>query len=1069
MGIRKLTALVKSHDVYQDELFGAGPLVIDGSGLVYQLYFTSDLDQTHGGEYGAFEDLLEEFFGALRVCDIAPYVVFDGCADFSGQKRETEKRRAEQRIQRAHDAAVTGRARGILPTLIWEVFRQTLDRLKVPLIRSYTEADPQAAALAHEWICPVLSTDSDFFIFPMNGGMLPSEHFRWRQVLQCGVRGYIPCRRYFSSRLCEVIQLRPQLLPALAVMAGNDYVTEPLWTGDMFSLLRWIRQELRAYPGYHSGQYHSVQNHSGQYHSVQYHSGQYHSVQYHSGQYHSGQYHSVQYHSGQYHSGHYHSGQYHSGQYHSGQYHSGQYHSGQYHSGQYHSGQYHSVQYHSGQYHSGQYHSVQYHSGQYHSGQYHSGQYHSGQYHSGQYHSGQNHSGQYHSGQNHSGQYHSVQYHSGQYHSYHSGQYHSVQYHSGQYHSGQYHSVQYHSGQYHSGHFHSGQYHSGQYHSGQYHSGQYHSGQYHSGQYHSGQYHSVQYHSGQYHSGQYHSVQYHSGQYHSGQYHSGQYHSGQNHSGQYHSGQNHSGQYHSVQYHSGQYHSYHSGQYHSVQYHSGQYHSVHYHSVQYHSGQYHSGQYHSVQYHSGQYHSGHYHSGQYHSGQYHSGQYHSGQYHSVQYHSGQYHSGQYHSVQYHSVQYHSGQYHTVQYHSGQYHSVQYHSGQYHSVQYHSVQYHSVQYHSGQYHSGQSLDVGGPLELMKAALAEKNKPQTEEELRSLQEAAAHYCLPPSPLSAFFCEGTTPPLPPQMVGVVPDWMRVPVSNAQFSSDFLDVVNFQRVGLSVVVDHKDKPSANEVSLPLRRVLYGLLLGPDTSLRVEERDRDGLNVIYTHVQPDAGVPFSIKTLEQETEDQRRQVLLDALGLNRQFLSSLPPRLSHLALPLAATCYWLMKATPPPDLSLLKALLIGWCKGDELRSEAAQDPDVRRPLDLDWCHQLNQWQSCFRDSFLLNQLLGGPLPQPTIARLYNGTLLHVLLHKITSGRLEHFFPPGTCSEEDYCALLTIVRTHTRRPLQEPSAPGGYSSNQPPAPFQPWGPFTPPLNRSQPWEPLTTPLNRSQP
>ncbi|KAK7886423.1 hypothetical protein WMY93_026044 [Mugilogobius chulae] len=178
-----------------------------------------------------------------------------------------------------------------------------------------------------------------------------------------------------------------------------------------------------------------------------------------------------------------------------------------------------------------------------------------------------------------------------------------------------------------------------------------------------------------------------------------------------------------------------------------------------------------------------------------------------------------------------------------------------------------------------------------------------------------------------------------------MREPVTRAQFSSDFLDVLNFQRVGLSVVVDHKDKPSANLVSLPLRRVLYGLLLGKDGGRTVEERDREGLEVKYNQVQPDAELPFCVKTLQEQNLEQRRQVLLDALELEQFRFTA-----SHLTLPLAATCYWLKKATPRPDESLLQALLIGWCKGDSLKSKADTDPDAKKSLDLDWCNWLNQW-----------------------------------------------------------------------------------------------------------------------
>ncbi|KAK7886424.1 hypothetical protein WMY93_026045 [Mugilogobius chulae] len=492
---------------------------------------------------------------------------------------EDGQRARTQRLQKAHDAAVTGEAKGVLPTLIWEVFRQTLDGLEeVHLARSYTEADRQAAALAHEWNCPVLSNDSDFFIFPVKGGLMLTAHFRWKEVKQNGAQKYIPCKRYFSSRFCELKKIQPQLLPIFAVLAGNDYVRIPM-------------QNSGARPG--------------------------------------------------------------------------------------------------------------------------------------------------------------------------------------------------------------------------------------------------------------------------------------------------------------------------------------------------------------------------------------------------------------------------------------------------QKWNNLSKLQGLLDMISRLNLNDPLTVLKVFLKNVPLEQRDDQLRSLQDAADHYSLPSSPLRAFFCEGTIPPLPPQMVEVVPDWMRDPVTRAQFSSNFLDVLMFQRVGLSVVVDHKDKPSANLVSLPLRRVLYGLLLGKDGGRTVEERDREGLEVKYNQVQPDAELPFCVKTLQEQNREQRRQVLLDALGLAQQFNSLLPSRLAHLTLPLAATCYWLKTATPP--LHMLQALLIGWCKGDSLKSTADKDtdPDSKKSLDINWCNWLNQWQSCLRDTFLLNQLLGEPLEQPTIARLYNGRRLHVLLHKI---HLEKFVPPGTYSDEDNRVLFDIVQKHTE-PTPAPSQP----------------------------------------
>lgn len=120
--------------------------------------------------------------------------------DPSNKKLDTLKTRAEDRIQKAHVAAVGGTQQGILPLLVKSVFKQTLARLKVPVAQSYGEADREVAALAKDWQCPVLSADSDFFIFERGAGLLPLRHFRWEEVQQNGSGSYIPCKVYYSSR-----------------------------------------------------------------------------------------------------------------------------------------------------------------------------------------------------------------------------------------------------------------------------------------------------------------------------------------------------------------------------------------------------------------------------------------------------------------------------------------------------------------------------------------------------------------------------------------------------------------------------------------------------------------------------------------------------------------------------------------------------------------------------------------------------------------------------------------------------------------------------------------------------
>ncbi len=192
--------------------------------VVFSLVDWAGLDQNHGGEYAAFEDLIEKFVTNLRECGIAPYVVLDGGADHTDKKLDTVTQRAVDKLRRAHEAAVDGRQKKILPSLVKLVFKQTMDRLEVPVAQCYEEADQEIAALAHEWQCPVLSNDSDFYIFDLPAGLLPISHFQWEAVTRSGSQSYIPCKSYTTSSFCIFFNIQRQLLPTFAALAGNDYV-----------------------------------------------------------------------------------------------------------------------------------------------------------------------------------------------------------------------------------------------------------------------------------------------------------------------------------------------------------------------------------------------------------------------------------------------------------------------------------------------------------------------------------------------------------------------------------------------------------------------------------------------------------------------------------------------------------------------------------------------------------------------------------------------------------------------------------------------------------------------------
>ncbi|XP_036414367.1 protein asteroid homolog 1-like [Colossoma macropomum] len=257
MGVQGLKTYMEGNsDVLKRRNFRNSKLVIDGSNLYYSLYFQSHLDQAHGGEYEGFEKVVSRFFANLRICTIKPYVVLDGGDDISDKKFDTLKKRAEDRIKRA-DALSKGRRGEALPILIKNVFKQVLRKLKVPLIQCVAEADWEVAALANEWNCPVLSNDSDFYIFDIKGGFLPLFDFHWRKVtsIRQSDKKYIPASWYSVSNLCSTLNcMNKQLLPIFATILGNDYAhldktLFPNWTKfsltpggnrNIDGLLRWL-------------------------------------------------------------------------------------------------------------------------------------------------------------------------------------------------------------------------------------------------------------------------------------------------------------------------------------------------------------------------------------------------------------------------------------------------------------------------------------------------------------------------------------------------------------------------------------------------------------------------------------------------------------------------------------------------------------------------------------------------------------------------------------------------------------------------------------------------------------
>lgn len=89
--------------------------------------------------------------------------------DPSDKKFSTLRQRLQSKIKQAESLCL-GCHGCVLPILTREVFTQVLTQQGVPLVQCPAEADWEMACLARQWGCPVLTYDSDFYIFDLPGG-----------------------------------------------------------------------------------------------------------------------------------------------------------------------------------------------------------------------------------------------------------------------------------------------------------------------------------------------------------------------------------------------------------------------------------------------------------------------------------------------------------------------------------------------------------------------------------------------------------------------------------------------------------------------------------------------------------------------------------------------------------------------------------------------------------------------------------------------------------------------------------------------------------------------------------
>uniref|UniRef100_A0A1X7TYL3 Asteroid domain-containing protein n=1 Tax=Amphimedon queenslandica TaxID=400682 RepID=A0A1X7TYL3_AMPQE len=220
MGIRGFkTYMLNSYnwkEIGKDAPQLSGPLVIDAMGICYCLY--DDIDWKHGGQYKELEQKCIDLVTNLRKSNIEPIFVFDG-VDYKGEKGATLVKRKKDGIEKISSYLLTGRITdsSCLPIFARLVMSEAIREMNVPFIVADGDSDSLTASIANYHGCPVLSNDSDFFVFNVEGGYIPFESFDCKH--------HITGQIYYWTDFVSTFR-DPDIVYLIPALASNDFISE---------------------------------------------------------------------------------------------------------------------------------------------------------------------------------------------------------------------------------------------------------------------------------------------------------------------------------------------------------------------------------------------------------------------------------------------------------------------------------------------------------------------------------------------------------------------------------------------------------------------------------------------------------------------------------------------------------------------------------------------------------------------------------------------------------------------------------------------------------------------------
>ncbi|VDI20244.1 Hypothetical predicted protein [Mytilus galloprovincialis] len=212
MGIPSISSLVKKNPSFWTiSDFQDIRLVIDGHCLVQFLYKYPKIDNI--GNYNEYAIKVELFFNWLLKRRITPFVVLSGALDMDNKDIGIVLGKTKRRITEPED---------FTPILVKLTFMNVLDKLRINYLKGDFDADRDVQKLANDLKCPVLSSNSDFFVFNVQFGYIPFDSLPLKSILTGVKKHSVEVKIYFYQNLLKKFPYLTHKMALFATALGND-------------------------------------------------------------------------------------------------------------------------------------------------------------------------------------------------------------------------------------------------------------------------------------------------------------------------------------------------------------------------------------------------------------------------------------------------------------------------------------------------------------------------------------------------------------------------------------------------------------------------------------------------------------------------------------------------------------------------------------------------------------------------------------------------------------------------------------------------------------------------------